>query len=70
MFMKISNASIKKIVKKSDVQISDSAANAIAKLLEKKARTIAKYAVKRAKKNGRDTVLSEDVDYYRLKFGD
>ncbi len=70
MFMKISNAAIKKIVKKSDVQISESAANAIAKLLEKKAKTIAKYAVRRAKKNGRDTVLSEDVDYYRLKFGD
>ena len=70
MFMKISNTAIKKIVKKSDVQISDSAATAIARLLEKKAKTIAKYAVKRAKKSGRDMVLSEDVDYYRLKFGD
>ncbi len=69
--MKISNAVIKEIVRQqSDVRISDSAAGALAKILEKKAKDIAKYAVQRARKHGRQTVMEEDIDTYRIKFGD
>jgi histone H3/H4 len=69
--MKISNAVVKKMVKEqSGVTISNSAAEAIAKLLEKKAKTIAKYAVQRAKKQGRKQVMGDDIDSYRMKFGD
>jgi len=69
----ISKASIKKIVKNSsnpNVIISDRAAEAIARLLESKAKRIAKYAVKRAKGKKRDTVTEEDIDSYRVRFGD
>jgi histone H3/H4 len=70
-YMKISNATVKKIVEKgSGVVISDSAASAIARILEKKAKSIAKHAVRRAKDKGRNTVQSEDIDYYRMKFGE
>lgn len=68
--MAISNAAIKKLVEQqTGVKISNSAASAIAKLLEKKASTIAKYSVKRAKDKGRNVVTEDDVDSYRLKFG-
>ncbi|MDE1868786.1 MAG: NFYB/HAP3 family transcription factor subunit [Candidatus Micrarchaeota archaeon] len=68
---KISASSIKKLVKDSSgVTISNSAADAISRILEKKAKRIAKYAVKRAKDKKRSTVLEEDIDTYRLKFGD
>ena len=69
----ISTASIKKIIKNwhdSDVIISDKAAEAIARILEQKAKRIAKYAVKRAKDKKRATITEEDIDTYRLKFGD
>ncbi len=69
----ISNKTIKKIVSgesKSGVMISGKAADAIAKLLEEKARKIAEYAVRRAKSKNRDTVTEEDVDTYRVMFGD
>ena len=69
----ISTASIKKIIKEkynSDVIITEKAAKAIAKALEEKARRIAKYAVKRAKDKKRATITEEDIDTYRLKFGD
>lgn len=69
--MKISNASIKKLVKRnSRVVLSDSAVNAIAKILETKARSIAKYAVTRASKKGRRTVVKDDIYAYKMKFGD
>ncbi|MGI0134370.1 MAG: histone-like protein [Candidatus Micrarchaeaceae archaeon] len=68
---KISASSIKKLVRDSSgTVISDSAANAISKILEKKAKRIARYAVKRAKSKKRATILEEDIDTYRLKFGD
>ncbi len=68
--MKIPKATIRKIMKKDgDIKISDSAAEAIAEMLEKRAKSIANYAVKRAKKQGRKTVSQEDVDTYRMKFG-
>ena len=68
---KISKASIKKLVNgRGGVMISDSAASAIAALLEKKAARIARYAVKRAKAKRRDTVMAEDIESYRVRFGD
>lgn len=70
---KISKATIKNIVKngsKSDVIISDSAAEAIARILERKAKRIAKYAVKRAKTKRRKTIVEEDVDTYAMMYGD
>ena len=39
-------------------------------MLEKKAKKIASYAVKRAKESGRKSVLEDDIDTYRIKFGD
>ena len=69
----ISKITIKKIVKNGsnpNVIISDKAAEAIARILEKKAQKIAKYAVNRAKTKKRDTITEEDVDTYSLKFGD
>ena len=61
----------KRLVKNnSGVAISDTAIESIAKLLEAKAKKIAEYAVKRAKAHNRDVVTEEDVDTYRLKFGD
>ncbi|MGC8648616.1 MAG: histone-like protein [Candidatus Micrarchaeia archaeon] len=66
--MGISKLTIKKIVKKNNIRISDNAAEEIAKLLEKKASIIAKYAVNRAKKSGRKIVLQEDIDSYKIKF--
>ena len=69
--MKISNSTIKKLVKeRSNMAISDSAAEAIARLLEKKAKIIAKYAVQQAGKKGRKAVTAEDIASYKLKFGD
>ena len=68
---KISKAAIKKLVNgRSGVMISDHAASAIAAILEKKATRIAKYAVKRAKAKKRDTVMAEDIESYRVRFGD
>ena len=69
--MKISKLSIRKLVKDSSgVTISDPALESIAKMLEAKAKRIAEYAVKRAKTHNRGIVTEEDVDTYRLKFGD
>lgn len=69
----ISKASIKKLVKSGsnpNVIVSDKAAAAIAAILEKKAEKIAKYAVERAKSKKRSTVTEEDIDTYRMMFGD
>jgi histone H3/H4 len=51
-------------------KLSDKAAEAIAAVLEKKAKSIASYAVKNAKKKNRDVVLKEDIEDYMLKGGD
>lgn len=68
---KISKGSVKKLVdKNADIEISDSAADAIAKALELKARKIAKHAVERAKSKGRVIILEEDVSSYMAMHGD
>ena len=66
----ISKQTIKKMVNQSGIAISDSAAEALAGMLEKRAKKIATYAVKRAKACSRKSVLAEDIDTYRIKFGD
>ena len=66
----IPKQAIKSMVKKSGIAISDSAADALAQMLERKAKKIASYAVKRAKASGRKSVLEDDIDTYRIKFGD
>lgn len=68
---KISRSMVKKLVNsRGGVMISDSAASAIAVLLEKKATRIARYAVKRARTKKRETVIAEDIESYRVRFGD
>ncbi len=68
---KISKATVKRIVKMSNgAKLSDKAAEAIAAILEKKAKNIAAHAVKNAKRRNRDVVLKEDIEDYMLKGGD
>jgi histone H3/H4 len=67
----IPKTAVKKLVKKrKGISLTDSAAASISLILEKKASRIAKYAFARAKKMGRDTILKEDIEAYRLKYGD
>ncbi len=63
---KIPNAVIKELAKAAGVNVSSDAAAAISKLLEEKAKEIARFAVENAKKRKRSTVMEEDVDAYRL----
>lgn len=70
---KISKGSIKKIIKNGsnlDIRVSKAAAASISKLLEKKARKIAKYAVQRARKRRSTTITEEDIEAYKIRFGD
>ncbi len=68
---RISKALVKKIVKeKFNISMSDNAAEAMAEMLEKKAMSIARYAVKRAQQSKRKTVTQEDIERYKLKFSD
>jgi histone H3/H4 len=68
---KIPKSAVKKIVRENfGAIISDSAAEAISQMLDQKANKIAKYAVERSKEKKRKTVLEEDIEAYRLKFGD
>jgi len=69
----ISADSIKKIVKNGSnpgIIINKKAAEAIARILEVKARKIAKYAVKRARSQKRNTITAEDISSYLVRFGD
>lgn len=69
--VKISRTAIKRLVSNSSgVKLTDRAVESISVMLEKKAKKIASYAVAQAKKKGRNTILKEDVDMYRLRFGD
>jgi histone H3/H4 len=70
---KIPTDSIKRIIKNGsnpDIIISDAAAASIAKLLERKAERIAKYAVQRARKRKSGTITEDDIDSYKIRFGD
>ncbi|MGC8676334.1 MAG: histone-like protein [Candidatus Micrarchaeia archaeon] len=59
---------IKKMVMKyAHASITNDGAEAIAKMLDKKAEEIAKFAVKNAKKNKRSSVTKEDIQAYIFK---
>ena len=66
----ISKSAIKKLLSSKGTRISDEAAERIAHLLEARAKRIARYAVDRAKRKNRKTVMAEDIERYSLKFGD
>ena len=51
------------------LQITDDAAGALAKLLERRARKISRFAVKNAKKEKREKVTKKDIQEYVLKIG-
>ncbi|MCL5117225.1 MAG: NFYB/HAP3 family transcription factor subunit [Candidatus Marsarchaeota archaeon] len=67
----ISKESIKKLVaNKKDITLSENAIDEIIDILEKKAKIISKYAVERAKKKNRETILKEDIEAYLFESGD
>ncbi|MGC8662522.1 MAG: histone-like protein [Candidatus Micrarchaeia archaeon] len=64
----LSRANIKKIVKKyTKANITNEGAEAIAKILEQKAREISSFAVKNAKEKKRDKITKEDIASYIMK---
>jgi len=64
----LSRESIKKLVKKyTNANITDDGADAIARLLEKKAREISSFAVKKAKEKKKDKITKEEINEYILK---
>ncbi len=68
---KITKATVKRLVNRSGpIRLTDKAAESISAILERKAKKIARYAMLQAKKEGRKTILKEDIDSYRMKFGD
>ncbi len=65
--MPLSNDAIKKIVReKYGARITEDAVEEIAAILEKKAKNIASYAVKRAQEQKRKTITEEDIEAYEL----
>ena len=66
----IPNSAIKGIIKKyAKVSITSDGAAAIAAILERKAKEIARFAVKNAKRRSRDKVTKEDISAYIFKKG-
>ncbi|MFP3278104.1 MAG: NFYB/HAP3 family transcription factor subunit [Candidatus Micrarchaeota archaeon] len=64
----LSRENIKKLVKKyTNANITDDGADAIAKLLEKKAREISSFAVRKAKEKKKDRITKEEINEYILK---
>ena len=51
------------------LQITDKGADALARVLEKKAKRISAFAVKNAKKDKRNKVTRKDIQEYILKVG-
>ncbi len=49
------------------LQLTDDGADALARVLEKKAKSISEYAVKNAKKDKRNKVTKKDIQDYVLK---
>lgn len=66
----IPKQAIKKMVQSSfGLQITDEAAGALAKLLERKAKKISKFAVENAKREKRGKVIRKDIEAYVFKVG-
>ena len=58
----IPNQAIKKLIKRyAKANITEDGAAALGKILEKKAMSISRFAVKNAKKQGRSKITKEDV---------
>ncbi|MDE1825177.1 MAG: NFYB/HAP3 family transcription factor subunit [Candidatus Micrarchaeota archaeon] len=58
----IPNQAIKKLIKRyAKVNITEDGAEALGRILEKKAMNISRFAVKNAKKQGRSKITKEDV---------
>ena len=63
----IPKQAIKKLIQKyAKVNITEDGAEALGKILEKKARQISEYAVKNAKKSGRIKITKEDVNKFAI----
>ena len=68
LMAQLSRDNIKKLVKKyTNANITDDGADAIAKLLEKKAREISSFAVRKAKEKKKDRITKEEINEYILK---
>jgi len=64
----LSRESIKKLVKKyTNANITNDGAEAIARLLEKKAREISSFAVRKAKEKKRDKITKDEIKEYILR---
>ncbi len=66
---RIPKAVIKRLVHSAGVRISDTAADALGEMLDKKAREIAAHAVANARKCNRKTILKDDIEDYAVKGG-
>ncbi|MGB9732847.1 MAG: histone-like protein [Candidatus Micrarchaeia archaeon] len=64
----LSRANIKKLVKKyTGANITDDGVEAIAELLEKKAKEISSFAVKKAKEKKKEKITKDEIKEYILK---
>ena len=64
---KIPKQAIRQLVKRyANVNITEDGVSALAKMLEKKAISISKFAIKNAKKSGRSKITKEDINRYIL----
>lgn len=65
--VRISKVVVKQLVHSSSgIVLNDKAAEALANILEGKAREIAAHAVANARKHNRSTILEEDVENYAV----
>ena len=66
----IPTQAIKKMIQNNfGLQITDDAAAALARMLEKKAESISRFAVKNAKKGKRNKVTKQDIEEYVMRTG-
>jgi histone H3/H4 len=66
----IPKQSVKKLLKKHfGLKMTEEAAEALARILEKRAKKISKFAVKNAKKEKRDRVTKKDIEEFVLREG-
>jgi histone H3/H4 len=66
----IPKQAIKKLIRRYfKANISDDGAEALAKILERRAKKISRFAVGNAKRQNRDRVMKKDIEEYVLKVG-
>lgn len=67
---KIPKQAIQKMIHRSfGFKITDDAANAMAKMLERKAKSISRFAVKNASHDKRTKVTKKDIEEYVMRVG-